>query len=108
MYPASDEFPKRMAGSAPDRMALLERWRQHLKDAKMRYAFAKNYAKEVMEDFRSGGISATTEMFACQKAIRAEVFALREYDRALRIVTDLALNGKVPVEDDPPKYAKID
>lgn len=97
-----------MAGSAPDRMALLERWRQRLKDAKTRHTFAENFAKEVVDDFRSGGISETTEMFACRKAIRAEVFALREYARVLRIVTDLALNGKVPVEDDPPKYAKID
>lgn len=32
-------------------------------------------------------------MFACTQAIRAERFALREYDRLLRILANRVLNG---------------
>ncbi len=84
----------------PDRVELLDYWRQRLRDAKMRYDFARNYSREVAEDYRSRLISETVEMYACRKAIGAEMFALAAYARTLRIVSDLALKGIIPAEDE--------
>ena len=71
----------------------LDSLKQRLADAKLRLVFARNFSGEILRDFQSGSISAPTEMFACTQAIRAERFALREYDRLLRILANRVLNG---------------
>ena len=83
-----------------DHSALETLWRQRLNDARLRLIFARNYYREVRQDFTAGAISVPLERFAPDQAIRAERFALVEHARILAILTALALHGAVPKEDD--------
>lgn len=85
-------------GSAPKRRDLEELWRERLKDAKLRLEFAYNYVKEVQKDLEAGGVPAPDGNFAFARAIKAENFALAEYNRVLRIFGDLLVQGKIPDE----------
>lgn len=85
-----------MGNIPPDRQTSLEQLRQHLQDAKVRYDFAKTYAEEVRQDFANSSIDGPVEMLGYRKALRAEIQALREYNRVLRAMADLALPRAVP------------
>lgn len=85
-----------MGNNPPDRQTSLEQLRQHLQDAKVRYDFAKTYAEEVRQDFANSSIDGPVEMLGYRKALRAEIQSLREYNRVLRAMADLALRGTVP------------
>jgi hypothetical protein len=89
-----------MSSPTPDRRALEQLWHQRLTDAKLRLEFARNYMSEVKRDFSSGDIPENEEAFAHAKALRAENFALNEYNRVLRIFTDLTVNGLNPDESE--------
>ena len=81
--------------------SLEERWRQRVEDAKLRVVFARNWVNEVHRDL-SPDIPAVDGDFALQRAVKAENDALREYNRLLRIFTDL-VDGIVLDEPDWPK-----
>lgn len=89
-----------MSSPTPDRKALEGLWYQRLTDAKLRLDFARNYMSEVKRDFSSGEIPENEEAFAHAKALRAENFALDEYNRVLRIYTGLTVNGFIPDESE--------
>ena len=82
----------------PDRKALEVTWLQRLKDAKLRLDFARNYLKDVVQDFPMKEISNSDGHFAYQQAIRAENLALQDYNRVRRIYGGLTMNGIVPDE----------
>ena len=80
-----------------ERHELEELWRRRLASAKLRLDFARNYLNEVQTDFPIDDGSPDGQ-YAYQRAIRAENGALAEYHRALRIYTDLVMDGKLPEE----------
>lgn len=84
---------------SPDRSALETLWRQRLADARLRVEFARNYYREVKQDFAAGGISVPVERFALDQALRTETAALAEYGRILTIFNDRLIHGKVPPEE---------
>jgi hypothetical protein len=84
--------------SNPDlnRKSLEDRWRARLRDAKLRWDFARNYTVELQRDLPPGTLPSPDQGFAYQQALHAENFALAEYRRVLRIYTDLTIRGKLP------------
>ena len=93
-----------MSGSAPDHKTLEDRWRQRLKDAALRVDFARNYVKEVQRDFPADTLPSTDGRYL-QRALHAQTLALKEYQRVLRIYTDLVVHGKIPDEAHWPRAA---
>lgn len=89
-----------MQAPSPERQRIEELWLERLRDAKLRVDFARNYAKEVHRDYPS--LPATDGQYALQRALRAENIALQEYNRVLRIYTDLVKGIRVPSDDDWP------
>jgi len=83
-----------------ERRSLEERWRQRVKEARLRVTFARNWVNEVHRDLPSPDIPAADGDFALQRAVRAENDALREYNRLLRIFTDMVVDGIIPDEPD--------
>jgi hypothetical protein len=78
--------------------SLHDRWRKRLIDAKLQLDFATQYSKEVAEDCTAGTLPTPDGGYAYQRALRAEHYARGEYQRVLRIVHDLVLDGKLPDE----------
>lgn len=91
-----------MGSAESDREALEELWRQRVKDAKLRVDFARIYREEIARDFPAKERNADGH-FAHQRALTAENLALEEYDRILRIYTNLIVNGILP---DPNEWRK--
>ena len=87
-----------MSSPSPDRKALEEFWLNRLHDAKLRLTFTRNYLIEVKQDFSSPEIPAADGNFAYRQALQAENVALSEYQRILRIFSDLTLRGIIPDE----------
>ena len=87
-----------MTSPSPDRKALEEFWLNRLHDAKLRLDFARNYVIEVKQDFSSPDIPASDGNFAYRQALRVENLALAEYQRVLRIFSDLTVRGIFPDE----------
>jgi hypothetical protein len=83
-----------------DRQELEALWRSRVTDAKLRVDFAHLYLKEVQGDIAADAVPMADGNFAFQKALLAENFALAEYNRVLRIYTDLIAHGIIPDEDD--------
>jgi hypothetical protein len=73
-------------------------WASRLQDARLRLEFAANYLKEVQGDIEADSVSVADGNFAFEKAVRAENSALAEYNRVLRIYTDLTVSGIIPDE----------
>ena len=82
----------------PERKALEELWLARLRDAKLAVDFARSYFKEVQKDYPS--LPPSDGQYALQHAVRAENFALQEYNRVLGIYTNL-MKGIMPTEDEP-------
>lgn len=82
------------------RQELENLWRTRLRDAALRLEFARNFLKEVQQDFPSCDLPSADGRFAFQQALRAENNALAEYNRLLRIFTDLIVDGTIPDEND--------
>ena len=80
------------------RTALKELWRQRLKDAELRLVFARDYLKYIQREVPLGEIRNADGEYAYQQAYRAEIRALGEFKRVLRIYTDLLVHGKLPDE----------
>ncbi len=78
--------------------AIEDLWRARLRDAKLRLDFARQYVKEVEDEYKPGDLPASDAHFAMRAALRAETFALTEYRRILRIFADLVLEGKCAAE----------
>lgn len=91
-----------MTGSAPDRKALEELWLNRLHDTALRLDFARNFVKELQRDFSAGALPSADGRYF-QRALYAENSALKEYERVLRIFTDLTVHGKIPNESDAPR-----
>lgn len=87
-----------MSSPTHDRKAIEDLWNQRLNDAKLRLDFARNYTSEVQRDYPSGDIPENEYHFAHSKGLRAENSALAEYNRVLRIFTDLTAHGMIPDE----------
>ena len=83
-----------------ERHSLEGLWRQRVENAKLRVDFAQNRVKEVHREFPAPDIPPADGDFAFQKAIDAENAALREFDRVLRIFTDLVVRGIIPDESE--------
>lgn len=81
----------------PDRQ-LEELWRLRLSNARLRVQFARSYVKEVQRDLAEGAVPSADGNFSFERAIRAENMALAEYNRVLRIFTDLVLRRILPDE----------
>ena len=79
-----------------DKPSLEELWRKHVADAKLRLDFARNYVAEVSLDFPIPSSSDGT--VALRHAMRAEMLALQEYNRVLRIYERLVVDGVVSNE----------
>jgi len=83
----------------PTRQTLEALWRSRVTDAKLRLEFARLFLKEVQTDLAANVVPMADGQFAFRQALRAENAALAEYNRVLRIYTDLTMNGTVPDED---------
>ena len=79
------------------RVELESLWRSRLQEAQLRLDFARNFLKEVQQDFPLSEPS-TDGRYAYRRAIRLERLALQEYRHIQRILHDLVVNGKVPDE----------
>ena len=77
-----------------ERQELEHLWATRVRDARLRLAFARNYAKDL-----EGVDPSPDGQQAYWMALHAERVALAEYDRVLRIFTDLVMEGKIPDED---------
>lgn len=89
----------------PERKALEELWLKRLRDAKLAVDFAHNYFNEVQKDLSS--LPSTDGQYALGRAVHAENVALRQYNRVLRIYTDL-VKGIMPNDDALAKGASTD
>lgn len=81
-----------------ERQELEDLWRRRLRDAKLRLDFARSFLTEVHQSFPLDDTSSDGQ-FARQEALRAENVALAEYNRVLRIFTDLVIREEIPDED---------
>jgi len=94
-----------MTNAQPDRKLLEELWRDRLNEARLRVELARNFLREIQQDFKNGTMPQPDGDFAFQRAGRAENSALAEYSRVLRVFHDLTVKGKIPDETDwPPRY----
>ena len=94
-----------MSRPPPERKALEELWLARLRDAKLAVDFARNYFKEIQKDLSS--LPPSDGQFALRRAVRAENAALEQYNRVLRIYTNL-IKGIMPNEDDAAKSTTAD
>jgi len=78
------------------RLLLQELWRQRLEFARLQLEAAKDHV-EAAKEFHSQAPSPD-EARAFRRALQAERWALVRYRRALRIFTDLVVDGKIPDE----------
>jgi len=85
-----------MSRPKPDRGALEDLWRQRLKDAELRLTSNRQHLKEVERDFPLGEIRNSDGHYAYRRALHAETVALGEYRRALKIVNEIIVHGKIP------------
>ena len=76
-----------------------ELWRLRLSNARLRLEFARSYVKEVHRDLEKGTVPSADGTVAFERAVRAENLALAEYNRVLRIFTDLVVRRIIPDED---------
>ena|SRR5579859_5666214 len=83
-----------------NRNELQNLWASRLRDARLRVEFAANYLKEVQGDIETDAVSMADGNFAFERAVCAENSALAEYNRVLRIYTDLRVNGIIPDESE--------
>ncbi|PWU05908.1 MAG: hypothetical protein C5B51_13565 [Terriglobia bacterium] len=87
------------ANKLPERQELENLWRGHLREARVRYEEASRLFRATWGEHFERRLTEDPT-FAIQNARQAEVKALNEYVRVLKIFTDLVLHGKVPdVED---------
>ena len=73
-------------------------WRSRLREAHLRWDFARKLLKAVQREF-SLREPSPDERYAHQRAIRLEHLALREYRHLQQILFDFTVNGKVPDEE---------
>lgn len=85
-------------------------WRSRLRDAKLRYEFAKNYVNEIRQERKDdGGIPSPDGSLAYLQALATESLAWVQYQHVLGIFTALTLDGKIPDENDwPPPIPEAD
>lgn len=76
-----------------------ELWRRRVAEVKLQFDSARSRTNAVVREFALDGTSADGR-YAYDSAIRLENAALAEYNRVLRIYTDLWHKGIVPDEDD--------
>ena len=85
-----------MDNSQRARLLLQELWRQRLEFARRQFETAKDHV-EAAKEFQSQAPPADGG-HAFRLALQAERRALEKYRRALRIYTDLVVDGKIPEE----------
>lgn len=73
------------------KLSIEELWRKRLSDAKLHLDFARNYVAEVSVDFPMP--ASSDGIVARRHAIKAEMVALQEYNRVLRIYEKLVIEG---------------
>lgn len=84
------------------REELEDLWRTRVAEAKLRFDTARNRTNAIVRDFPLEGTSSDG-LYAYRVALRAEGDALAEYNRVLRIYTDLVHDGVIPAEDQWPR-----
>ena len=78
-----------------ERQELEDLWRRRLQEAQLRLEFATSYVDEFKRSFPLSDTSPDGQT-AYERALRAQNVALGEYNRVLRIFSELVLDGKVP------------
>jgi len=73
-------------------------WREHLKDATLRLQFARNYVREIEQDFPDSEGATADGRYAYLQALRAENEALAFYRRTLQVCEELDRGGQPPDE----------
>ena len=82
-----------------ERQELESMWRSRLREAHLRFGFARKLLKSVQRDSPLTEPSPD-ERHAYRRAIRLEHLALVEYRHLQQILFDLTVRGKVPDEEE--------
>jgi hypothetical protein len=85
-----------MSNPAFTREALENLWRQRLLESQRRYQIAKALCAKASQECANGLTPSSDGHFAFQRALQVEAAALEEYTHALKVLTDLTVNGKMP------------
>jgi hypothetical protein len=94
-----------MSNHMTDHKAVVELWRQRLRDAKLRVDFAHSFVLEVRRDFPSVNTKTSDGTYAWQRALRMEIEALADYRHVMGIYRKLILEGKAPEESEWRRHA---
>jgi hypothetical protein len=78
------------------RIELEREWYARVKAARLRYVESKGASARAAVEPGGDSVQAPGGAETERQALQSESFALNEYERALRIYTDLILYGKVP------------
>lgn len=73
-------------------------WLEKLKAAELNVKLAQDRLQAVIENLQPGDLNVAEGLSPFRQASQAEVEALREYDRVLRILRDLAEHDRIPDE----------
>lgn len=86
-------------GSAPQsRLELEDLWRNRVHEARVRYLKAREDLLRVRLNY-AHGVPSRDGQYAVVKAQRIEIWALEAYSRAMKILHDLQVDGKLPPPD---------
>ncbi len=79
-----------------DRVKLCEEWRKRVQAAQEAYKSARNHQQALKDELPFLPVSDGGQ--ALRNAVVAEMHALDEYAKVLRVFTDIAIRGKRPNE----------
>jgi hypothetical protein len=91
-----------MGDSEASRQELESQLREGVADAKAQLDLARNYLRKVQCDLKSGALHPSDGQYVHQWALRAETLALQYYQRELKTLSDLVMDGKIPDGQDTP------
>ena len=83
---------------SPRRQALVDAWRERVQLAARRYETAMSQTQTI-EAEHADGMASPEGSFAYRQTLQSGRLALAEYQRVLRIFTDLVVRGKIPEPD---------
>ena len=83
-----------------NRAELERKWRARVEAARQRYVESKSASDRAAVEWGGDLVPAPGGDEMVRQAVQSEYCAFEEYDRTLRIYTDLVLDGKVPEEPD--------
>ena len=83
----------------PSTQQLKAIWMNRLRAAELDLKLAQDRLQDARANLKPGDLSVSDALSAHRQASQAEVQALSEYERVLRIVRDLEEHGKIPESD---------